>query len=339
MPFHDLPCRRELSAPVLDLTDLREIWRYFEDLEFLFAKHRVSDQQEKKKAAVIYPDVGVAILWESVSGFNNPDYSYDDFKAKIIALYPEAKAAMEHRPADLDRLVADRARTSIRSVEELGVYYRQFLVISRFLIDNNYHGACTPMEARRFLAGFEPTLAGDIRTRLECKFPGPPYDVQAVCDAARDILIRQRYTPSVQAPRDVPSPSTFTLVIPSPIQPPGPPRSAQAFPHASQSPPHTRADSTDNLKVLDARLDTLAKAIRSTRTAAGFAPQGRRSREDRTRIASSVEAQNFPWKTARTRRMRLVTRGKEQNAAATGHRIASREGSTQDVHWGQSRSR
>ncbi|KAH9003767.1 hypothetical protein EDB86DRAFT_2770582, partial [Lactarius hatsudake] len=214
MPFHDLPCRRELSAPVLDLTNPRAIWCYFRDLEFLFAKHRVSDQQEKKKAAVIYPDVGVAILWESVSEFNNPDYSYDDFKAEIIALYPEAKAAREYRPADLDRLVADRASTPICTVEELGVYYRQFLLISRFLIANNHHGPRTLMEAHRFLAGFESNLAVDIRIRLECKFPDQPYDVQAVCDAARDILIQQRYMPSVQAPRDVPSPSTFTLAIP-----------------------------------------------------------------------------------------------------------------------------
>ncbi|KAH9051976.1 hypothetical protein EDB87DRAFT_1550322, partial [Lactarius vividus] len=83
------------------------------------------------------PDVGVAILWESVSEFNSPDCSYDDFKAKIILLYPEAKAAMEYRLADLDRLVADRASTPICIVEELGEYYRQFLPISRFLIANN----------------------------------------------------------------------------------------------------------------------------------------------------------------------------------------------------------
>ncbi|KAH8987276.1 hypothetical protein EDB92DRAFT_1772206, partial [Lactarius akahatsu] len=173
--------------------------RYFEDLEFLFVKHRVSDQQEKKKTAVtgIYPDVGVAILWESVSQFNNPDYSYDDFKAEIIGLYPEAKAAMEYRPADLDRLVADRASTPICTVEELGVYYREFLLISRILIANNHHGSDKQLEAHRFLlAGFGSNLAVDIRIRLECKFPDQPYDVQAVCDAARDILIQQSYTPS-----------------------------------------------------------------------------------------------------------------------------------------------
>ena len=124
-----MPFRRELSAPILDLTDPCEIWRYFDDLEFLFLKHRVSDDQEKKCAAVNYPSVAVEKLWKTAHAFGDPARSYEDFKAEIIALYPEATAAQEYTLTDLDRLVSDRARTPIRSKAEFGQYYRDFLLV------------------------------------------------------------------------------------------------------------------------------------------------------------------------------------------------------------------
>ncbi len=59
MPFQDLPCQHKESAPVLDLSDPCEIWHYFDNLDFLFAKHRILDPQEKKRAAVNYPSITV----------------------------------------------------------------------------------------------------------------------------------------------------------------------------------------------------------------------------------------------------------------------------------------
>ncbi len=321
MPFHDLPCRREDSAPVLNLTDPHEIWRYFEDLDFLFAKHRVSDPQEKKQAAVFYLlSVTEVALWKTAFTFSNPDHPYEEFKAEIIALYPEAEAALQHTLADLDRLVADRARTPICSVKELGEYYRQFLLISRFLIANNRHDACTLMQARHFLAGFGPNLAVDIRTILERKFLDHPYDVQAICDAALDTLIQQRSAPSIQPPRDVPTPSTLTLTTPAPIQPPPP--SSREFPLAPQSPPAAQADLTvAQLGALAEAIVTLANNMRtffSTQTATEFALQGREPHEAKILIASSVEAHNTSRRSARTRRTRPVTGAEEAEDGRNG---------------------
>jgi len=59
MPFQDLLRWREESAPILDLSDPCEIWRYFDDLDFLFTKHHVSDPQEKERTAVNYLSVAV----------------------------------------------------------------------------------------------------------------------------------------------------------------------------------------------------------------------------------------------------------------------------------------
>ena len=161
MPFR---CKR--SAPT-NLTDPHKIFCYFEDLEILFAKHNISDSQEKKQAAVYYPSVKVEALWKTTPTFSDPAYSYEDFKAKIIALYPEAEP--QHTLEELEKLVADRARTQIRSREELGEYNRDFLLVSHFLISKDRISWID--QSRYFLASFEPILTVAIRSRLERKFP------------------------------------------------------------------------------------------------------------------------------------------------------------------------
>ena len=99
--------------------------------------------------------------------FSDPAYSYKDFKAKIIALYLEAKP--QHMLEELEKLVADCAHTLICSREELGEYNRNFLLVSHFLISKDRISWID--QSRYFLASFEPILTVAIRSRLERKFP------------------------------------------------------------------------------------------------------------------------------------------------------------------------
>ncbi|KAH9019177.1 hypothetical protein EDB85DRAFT_2153994 [Lactarius pseudohatsudake] len=234
MPFQDLPHRREDSAPVLDLSDPCEILRYFDDIEFLFLKHRVSDDQEKKRAAVRYPSVAVEQLWKTARAFSDTARSYEDFKVEVIALYPEAIAAQEHTLADLDELVAHRARTPIRSEIELGAYYREFLLVSRFLVAKDRISVQT--QAHHLLASFEPRLATAVRARLVRTFPDhlpdDPYETDAVCDAALFALAWQRAAPLIEPPRDVSTPFTSSLASPALFT--FPPLTVQAFPLATE---------------------------------------------------------------------------------------------------------
>ncbi|KAH9009364.1 hypothetical protein EDB83DRAFT_2531287 [Lactarius deliciosus] len=243
MPFQDLPHRREDTAPILDLSDPCEIWRYFDDLEFLFLKHRVSDDQEKKRAAVNYPSVAVEQLWKTARAFGEPARSYEDFKAEVITLYPEAIAAQEHSIADLDRLVAHQARTPISSETELGAYYREFLLVSRFLIAKGR--ISVQAQARHLLASFEPRLATAVCARLERKFtdhfPDDPYDTEAIYDAALYALAWQRAAPLVDPPRDISTLSTSSLTSRAPHT--SPPSAVHAFPFALQHLSSTLPDS------------------------------------------------------------------------------------------------
>ena len=93
MPFQDLPCRHERSTPVFDTADPAEIEHYFGDLEFLFLRHCISDNEEKKHAAFRYRSIAAEQLWRTAHTFSNTTSSYEDFKAEIITLYPEAIAA------------------------------------------------------------------------------------------------------------------------------------------------------------------------------------------------------------------------------------------------------
>ncbi len=157
-----MPFRCERSTPT-DLTDPHKIFCYFEDLEILFARHNISDSQEKKQAAVYYPSVKVEALWKTTLTFRDPTYSYKDFKAKIIALYPEAEP--QHMLEELEKLIADHTCTPIHSREELGEYNRNFLLVSHFLISKDHISWID--QSRYFLASFEPILAMAIHSRLE----------------------------------------------------------------------------------------------------------------------------------------------------------------------------
>jgi len=131
MPYSDLPFRCERSAPRFDAADPSTIWRYFEDLEVLFARHRVSDDAEKKQAATRYPSIEVERLWKYARAFSDPARSYEDFKEEVIQMYPEITRDRMHTLADLEEAVRQAAQKDIRSEEDLGIYYRHFLCISR----------------------------------------------------------------------------------------------------------------------------------------------------------------------------------------------------------------
>jgi hypothetical protein len=77
MPFQDLPSRHKERAPIFDGSDPCEIGCYFDDLKFLFLRHRVSDDQEKKCAAVRYTSWAVEKLWRSTPTFSEHMRSYD----------------------------------------------------------------------------------------------------------------------------------------------------------------------------------------------------------------------------------------------------------------------
>ena len=128
--YSDLPIQHERSAPVLDAADPSTIWQYFEDLEVLFARHRVSDDAEKKRAATQYPSLEVECLWQSACAFSDPARTYADFKEEVIHMYLEIARDRIHTLADLEEAIRQAAWKDIWSKAELGAYYCRFCLVS-----------------------------------------------------------------------------------------------------------------------------------------------------------------------------------------------------------------
>jgi hypothetical protein len=218
MPYSDLPFQREWSALVLDASDLNTIRRYFKDLEVLFARHRVSDDVEKKRAAMRYPSLEVERLWQSACAFSNPARTYADFKEEVLQLYLEIMRDWMHMLVDLEEAVRQAAQKDIWSEAELGVYYRRFLLVSQYLIEQGRF--LLQKQSHAFLRGFRSPLKEQVQERLRTKFldhiPGDPYMTGDVFDATRFVLARNRCaaTPEAQGP----SGASYTLAIQMPVQ-------------------------------------------------------------------------------------------------------------------------
>jgi hypothetical protein len=202
-----MPFRRERTAPTLDLSDPLGILQYFKDLEYLFEKHQVLDDQEKKHAAVYYPSVRVEWAWKCEDTFDDPMAPFQDFKSKILGLYPATTAALNPNFADLEQLVSERSSRPIGSKMELGEYYRNVRVISQSLIERGH--ISKGIQARQLLASFEPGLATAVWTRLTYKFPDrlpdDLYQTKDIYEAALYTLAWQYESVFLEPQHDIPS--------------------------------------------------------------------------------------------------------------------------------------
>ncbi len=208
-----MPYRCEWAALKFNAANPCSIQSYFEDLNVLFIRHQVSDSSEKKRTAVRYTNIEVERLWKLALSFSDPACSYEDFTAEIIGMYPEASAEHQYTIPQLQQLVSDHAHTPIQLEKELTDYYHQFRIISYNLITMCHIGVLE--QVRHFLAGFEPSLASDIHSRLEAKlpdhFPSDPYKIEDVFQAALHTLRIQACAPPIPPPRDVLLPPTRPL--------------------------------------------------------------------------------------------------------------------------------
>jgi hypothetical protein len=186
-----LPARHERSAPCFDDTRPEEVERYFADLEDLFTTLAINDENQKKQAAVKYlKAVSTEKLWKSSPAFDDIARSYADFKTEILHLYPSSGLDRTYTLQDLDMLIGERARVGIISANDVADYYRQFLLISRYLISKNRMS--TIDQSRSFLRGLSPELAHRVRQRLELRYPAhmpeDPYPITDVYDATNFII-------------------------------------------------------------------------------------------------------------------------------------------------------
>jgi hypothetical protein len=71
-PSANLLGRSERSAPSFDDSQPEGLERYFADLQVLFNRYAVVDDQERKQAALKYLKIRTESLWKTTKAWNNP---------------------------------------------------------------------------------------------------------------------------------------------------------------------------------------------------------------------------------------------------------------------------
>ena len=105
-----LPLRGERGCPKLDVSEPRNVLRYFEDLDRLFGRHSITDEQERKIAAAGYAPPTHEETWRCLPSFAEATVPYTTWKAEVLQLYPGTTADRKWSVADLDVITGARAR-------------------------------------------------------------------------------------------------------------------------------------------------------------------------------------------------------------------------------------
>ena len=156
----------------------------------------------------MYTSIRTEQLWKTTEAWLDQTRSYEDFKTEVLKLYPGALGSRSHTLQELEWTVGRYARNGIQSTAELGEYYRQYLLISRYLIAQ---GSISNIEqSRGFFRGLQPALEVRIRKRLQQKFidhfPDDPYPLSDIFEAA-DFILRGAASAPLALPQPLPIPS------------------------------------------------------------------------------------------------------------------------------------
>src|SRR5271168_5093536 len=184
-----MPMRGERTAPIFDSNRARDLPKAFTEVERLFRRANITDDNEKKKQVVYYTDIDTEQIWQYIPEFDEPTSTYADFKDAIMEFYPEA-AEFLYAITDIDSLTDERQRLGMTTVQDLSDYHLQFMAITTWLIKKGQ--LCELGQKRAYIRAFPAQLLPTIITRLQCTFPkhhpAIPYPVTEVYNTAKSIL-------------------------------------------------------------------------------------------------------------------------------------------------------
>ncbi|KAF7795692.1 hypothetical protein EIP86_006857 [Pleurotus ostreatoroseus] len=168
MATPSMPGRKEKQAPTFEADQPRELKRYFEDLELLLDRCKIADDRKRKDYARLYVPIAVSDIWE-----NLPEYidatSYDDFKKRILKLYPGSEDDRRYSRADLLELVLRTSQTGVGTLDSWAAFYREYLTVSNYLIKEKKFSA--DEQGRRIFGVLGDALQEATLRRLQIKKP------------------------------------------------------------------------------------------------------------------------------------------------------------------------
>ncbi|KAI0783287.1 hypothetical protein C8Q75DRAFT_726446 [Abortiporus biennis] len=187
-----MPSRESRDAPSFKPEDLLTLGCYFEDLEQLFIKHAVTGAADKICYARHYAPVKGSEIWGLVPELEKPEAqcTYEEFKKEVNALYPGGSGKRKYMIANLDHLTGEYSRVGIHTASELVDFYRNFILITKFLIQKSH--LSTTEQARAFERGLGVDLLAKVCSRLSIILPNhhpdDPYSLKELHDASTFLL-------------------------------------------------------------------------------------------------------------------------------------------------------
>jgi hypothetical protein len=185
-----IPGQGERGAPTVDITKPRQLVRFFKELEPLFVRASINNEQEKKDLVLKYVDLELEEVWQRYPEYKDHNTTYAGFKAAILAHYPDATGDYMYSLADLDTLIGERYRIGIRTLDDLTDYHNRFEAVTSWLREKDHIGK--KEEERAYVGAFQPHFWDLIENCLSIKHmnqhPNVPYPMADVYEAARSIL-------------------------------------------------------------------------------------------------------------------------------------------------------
>jgi Zinc knuckle len=115
-----------------------------------------------------YIPVRTGSLWKTIEAWADQTKTYKDFKVEVFKFYPGSSGNRTYSLQDLDALTGCHARTGIATAAELGEYYREFLLISCYLVSKIC--IATQEQSRAFFRGLPSHLEALVCQHLQAKF-------------------------------------------------------------------------------------------------------------------------------------------------------------------------
>ncbi|KAG5351210.1 hypothetical protein C0989_007413 [Termitomyces sp. Mn162] len=140
-----MPPQNNVTAPKWDESCSRELPQYFKELKYLFADCGIADDTQKEEYAACYVSYNMVETWLGLLGFGNnvtignnaPQlYTYQEWKAAVLRLYPGTDASACYNLGNLEQLVNQSFNSSLVTLGRFSDYYQDFQHITRQLLTN-----------------------------------------------------------------------------------------------------------------------------------------------------------------------------------------------------------
>ena len=134
-----LPLRTDRGILKWDNRDCESVEQHFDNLQCLFDRFTVTNEADKKSAALTYVPSDVLKRWKTLPEFTNKlmPKTYNEFKAKVLTFYVGADVDQQFAMNKYDSIIGECNCLGIASIFDYMSFFRKWYPIARYLIDKH----------------------------------------------------------------------------------------------------------------------------------------------------------------------------------------------------------